>query len=53
MLVLLFVASWFILRGDLFYILPCVVLFLYSCVFTRLAFYPLVCVCVVGGGGGC
>ena len=27
-LVLLFVALWFILRGDLFYILPCVVLFL-------------------------
>ena len=28
MLVLLFVALWFILRGDLFYVLPCVVLFL-------------------------
>ena len=27
-LVLLFVALWFILRGDLFYILPCVILFL-------------------------
>ena len=26
--VLLFVAVWFILRGDLFYVLPCVVLFL-------------------------
>ena len=26
--VLLFVALWFILRGDLFYVLPCVVLFL-------------------------
>ena len=26
-LVLLFVASWFILRGDLFYVLPCVILF--------------------------
>ena len=26
--VLLFVALWFILRGDLFYILPCVILFL-------------------------
>ena len=25
---LLFVAVWFILRGDLFYILPCVILFL-------------------------
>ena len=28
MLVLLFVAFWFILRGDLFYVLPCVILFL-------------------------
>ena len=28
-LVLLFVALWFILRGDLFYVLPCVLLFLY------------------------
>ena len=27
-LVLLFVALWFILRGDLFYVLPCVFLFL-------------------------
>ena len=27
-LVLLFVALWFILRGDLFYVLPCVILFL-------------------------
>ena len=27
-LVLLFVALWFILRGDLFYVLPSVVLFL-------------------------
>ena len=26
--VLLFVASWFILRGDLFYVLPCVILLL-------------------------
>ena len=25
---LLFVALWFILRGDLFYIFPCVILFL-------------------------
>ena len=25
---LLFVALWFILRGDLFYVLPCVILFL-------------------------
>ena len=28
MLVLLFVALWFTLRGDLFYVLPCVILFL-------------------------
>ena len=28
MLVLLFVALWFILRGGLFYVLPCVILFL-------------------------
>ena len=28
-LVLPFVALWFILRGDLFYVLPCVILFLY------------------------
>ena len=27
-LVLLFVALWFILRGDLFYVLPCAILFL-------------------------
>ena len=27
-LVLLFDALWFILRGDLFYVLPCVILFL-------------------------
>ena len=27
-LVLLFVPLWFILRGDLFYVLPCVILFL-------------------------
>ena len=26
-LVLLFVALWFILRGDLFYVLPCIILF--------------------------
>ena len=28
MLVLLFVALWFILRGDFFYVLPCVIWFL-------------------------
>ena len=27
-LVFLFVALWFILRGDMFYVLPCVILFL-------------------------
>ena len=27
-LVLLFIALWFNLRGDLFYVLPCVILFL-------------------------
>ena len=27
-LVLLFVALWFILRGDLFYVIPCFILFL-------------------------
>ena len=31
-LVLLFVALWFILGGDLFYVFPCVILFL--CVFS-------------------
>ena len=32
-LVLLFVALWFILRGDFFYVLPCVILFLCCCFF--------------------
>ena len=32
-LVLLFVALWFILRGDLLYVLPCVILFLCFSVF--------------------
>ena len=35
-LVLFFVALWFILRGDLFYVLPCVILFL--CFSVLLAF---------------
>ena len=35
MLVLPFVALWFILRGDLFYVLPCVILF--SCFSVLLA----------------
>ena len=29
-LVLLFVALWFVLRGDLFYVSPCVVLVFFS-----------------------
>ena len=35
MLVLLFVALWFILQGDLFYVIPCVILFL--CFFSPLS----------------
>ena len=36
-LVLLFVALWFLLRGDLFYVLPCVILFLcFSVLLVRL-----------------
>ena len=35
-LVLLFVALWFILRGNLFYVLPCVILFLWFSVFLAL-----------------
>ena len=35
-LVLLFVALWFILRGDLFSVLPCVILFLCFLVFLAL-----------------
>ena len=35
-LVLLFVALWFILRGDLFYGLPCVILFLFLSVLLAL-----------------
>ena len=36
MLVLLFVVLWFILRGDLFYVLPCLILFLYFSVLLAL-----------------
>ena len=36
MLVLLFVALWFILRCELFYVLPCVILFLYFSVLLAL-----------------
>ena len=35
-IVLLFVALWFILRGDLFYVLPCVILYLYFSVLLAL-----------------
>ena len=38
LLVLFFVALWFILRGDLFYILPCVILFLCCSVLLVLRF---------------
>ena len=41
MLVLLFVALWFILRGDLFYVLPCVILFLCFSVFFCIAITSL------------
>ena len=35
-LVLLFLALWFILQSDLFYVLPCVILFLYFSVLLAL-----------------
>ena len=38
-LVLLFVALWFILQGDLFYVLPCVILFLCFSVIIALQYY--------------
>ena len=40
-LVLLFVALWFILRGDLLYVFPCVILFL-CCCFVFLFFFVVV-----------
>ena len=40
-LVLLFVALWFILRGDLFYFLPCVILFLCFSVLLALRLHRL------------
>ena len=40
-LVLIFVALWFILRGDLFYVLPCVILFLCYSVLLALRLPPL------------
>ena len=56
-LVLLFVALWFILRGDLFYVLPCVMLFLCFSVFlalrlprlgkTELSYVCSICACLV------
>ena len=54
-LVLLFVALWFILRGDLFYEAPCVILFLCFSVFFSIANTPLgeqranrsICACLV------
>ena len=53
-LVLLFVALWFILRGDLFYVLTFVILFLCFSVLLvlRLPRLGSVCVCRSGGGGG-
>ena len=39
-LVLLFVALWFILGGDLFYVLPCVILFLCLSVLLALRLPP-------------
>ena len=38
-LVSLFVALWFILRGDLFHVLPCVILFLCVCFFFVFFFF--------------
>ena len=40
-LVLLFVALWFVLRGDLFYVLPCVILFLCFLVLLKFAITSL------------
>ena len=40
-LVLLFVALWFILRGNLFYVLPCVILFLCFSVLLALRLFCL------------
>ena len=45
-LVSLCVALWFILRGELFYVLPCVILFL----FVFRSFWR--CGCLAWGGGG-
>ena len=40
-LTLLFVALWFILRGDMFYVLPCIILFLCCSVLLALRLTPL------------
>ena len=50
-LVLLFDALWFILRGDLLYVFQCVILFLCFSVLLVLRLLRL-CVCVCVGGGG-
>ena len=49
-LVLLFVTLWFILRGDFFYVLPCVILFL--CFSVLLALHCLTWGRSGGSGGG-
>ena len=41
MLALLFVALWFIVRGDLLYVFPCVILFLCFSVFFNIAITSL------------
>ena len=51
-LVLLFAALWFILRGDLFYVLPCVILFLCFSVLLalrlpRFSYVCSICACLV------
>ena len=48
-LVLLFVALWYVLRGGLFYVLPCVVLLLWFSVLLALRLPRL---WEWGGGGG-
>ena len=48
-LVLLFVALWFFVRGDLLCVFPCVVLFLCFSVLSVLRL-PRLCVCVCVGG---
>ena len=45
-LVLRFVTLWFILRGDLFYVLPCVILFLCFNAFRTFVRFALVLFCL-------